>query len=557
MSIARALAVLGAGLGGMSAGERQAIEDQRRREREDEDAAFRKETRDRQRTEWTRADQEYADRQAEKQAMRTAGAPVEVKPELAPDQQGPQGFVVNGQTFGDPTKARTVADAANAPSARLGRMALASRDPLRGVELQAAASQAELTAMQMQQARAAQEAQEWDRKLYDSLVGSPSKIADPGSITAFMTASAADGMDGSSKWAHKVEGDKLTIYPVGPDGTALNTGFTIPNTLEGRIELAARLSKGTPISAKLADIRAQQKAAAEAADKKADNARLDKQQAEQERHNKAVEGIQSTEASTRAAAVGKKDGLFERMDEADKVQYQSLAKRAESIDAAITKAQAEGMWNEESPNAKLLRQQQAAIGVQMRGVLSRYRDDGAAADPLGLRKPTGKAGAPASAPSAASSPDQAARDAEAGKLIIASELGGDLTKAEAYAKDLEAKADKEQSVKGKSIYRSEAARVRAGIVAMSQAKAQPKRGMAAVAAPPPIVPAAEPPAPAAAPVSRENQIAQIEAALAVDDRIKQGGLGGIAMRAIQERAMPLGMVERKDLERKLASLRGN
>ena len=89
MSIARALAVLGAGLGGMSAGERQAIEDQRRRQREDEDAAFRKETRDRQRTEWTRADQEYADRQAEKQAMRTAGAPVEVKPELAPDQQGP------------------------------------------------------------------------------------------------------------------------------------------------------------------------------------------------------------------------------------------------------------------------------------------------------------------------------------------------------------------------------------------------------------------------------------------------------------------------------------
>ena len=305
MSIARALAVLGAGLGGMSAGERQAIEDQRRRQREDEDAAFRKETRDRQRTEWTRADQEYADRQAEKQAMRTAGASVEVKPELAPDQQGPQGFVVNGQTFGDPAKARTVADAANAPSARLGRMALASRDPLRGVELQAAASQAELTAMQMQQARAAQEAQEWDRKLYDSLVGSPSKIADPGSITAFMTASAADGMDGSSKWAHKVEGDKLTIYPVGPDGTALNNGFTIPNTLEGRIELASRLSKGTPISAKLADIRAQQKQADDRADKQADNARADRQQSATERYQQGMLDVQRGELALRRDAANR------------------------------------------------------------------------------------------------------------------------------------------------------------------------------------------------------------------------------------------------------------
>ena len=99
--------------------------------------------------------------------------------------------------------------------------------------------------------------------------------------------------------------------------------------------------------------------------------------------------------------------------------------------------------------------------------------------------------------------------------------------------------------------------MRAGIVAMSQAKAQPKRGMAAVAAPPPIVPAAAQPAPSAAPVSRDSQIAQIEAALAVDDRLKQGGLGGIGMRAIQERALPLGMAERRDLERKLASLRGN
>lgn len=294
MSIARALAILGAGASGLGAGEEQA----RQRLRQQEDDAFRKEQRDRQRTQWQRDDEAYNEAKADKEAERQAMAPTVVQPDLAPDQMGPAGFNAGGKTFGTPEQADAAAKQYNSPAAGMRRAAGAVRNPSRAADLQGRADQAELGAMNLDAAKQAQEAQRWDRSLYEA-----ARAADPKALTDFMTASKADGLDGNSKWTHKVDGDKLSIYPVGPDGTALSQGFTIPNTPAGRLELVAQLSKATPITAKLADLRAQQKAAADAEDKKADNARADRAQAATERYQQGMLGVHQAELGIKRDAL--------------------------------------------------------------------------------------------------------------------------------------------------------------------------------------------------------------------------------------------------------------
>lgn len=286
MGIAQALSILGAGLGGLSAGEESA----RRLQRLEDEDAFRRESRQRTRTQWQRDDAAYNEAQADKEAERQAMAPTVVQPDLAPDQMGPAGFNAGGKTFGTPEQADAAAKQYNAPAAGMRRAAGAVRNPTRAADLQGRADQAELGAMNLDAAKQAQEAQRWDRSLDEA-----ARAADPKALTDFMTASKADGLDGNSKWAHKVDGANLSVYPVGPDGTALSQGFTIPNTPAGRLELVAQLSKATPITAKLADLRAQQKAAADAEDKKADNARADRTQAATERYQQGMLGVHQAE----------------------------------------------------------------------------------------------------------------------------------------------------------------------------------------------------------------------------------------------------------------------
>lgn len=62
---------------------------------------------------------------------------------------------------------------------------------------------------------------------------------------------------------------------------------------------------------------------------------------------------------------------------------------------------------------------------------------------------------------------------------------------------------------------------------------------------------------AAAPSKKSSteRAKEIEAQLAVDTKIKEGGLFGIGGRAISERAVPLGIGARRDLERELEKLR--
>ena len=75
----------------------------------------------------------------------------------------------------------------------------------------------------------------------------------------------------------------------------------------------------------------------------------------------------------------------------------------------------------------------------------------------------------------------------------------------------------------------------------------------------PAAPRTQAPAPQAAPAPRFDPAArarEIQAALAVDDSIKSGGLSGMGGRAIQAGTLPLGMGARRDLELELRQLTG-
>lgn len=295
MSISRALAILGAGASGYQGGQEQA----RQRSRQEEDDAFRREQRDRQRTDWQRKDQEYERQQADQAAERAAMAPTEMKPELAPDQQGPQAFQVAGKTIADPAAAEAATSAYNAPQARMRRAAGAVKDPMRAADLQGRANTIETGDMQLQQAREAAASAAFDREL----VGSVQKSGWQG-LADFMSKSKADGMGGQSKFAVKVEGGNATIYPVGPDGTAMGQGMTLPDTEEGKAKATFLLSQKTTPAQKLEHFRTDRNDTERRDDKNADNKRADAAEERRGKHEDRMyqATLRQTAAAERAAA---------------------------------------------------------------------------------------------------------------------------------------------------------------------------------------------------------------------------------------------------------------
>ena len=273
MSIATALSILGAGLGGYSAG----TEQNRQRTRQDEDDAFRREQRERQKIGWQRDDDDYAKRQAQEQAdLTAAAAPVPKAAATRPDtmddrdvgQPGEQSFgiQVGQQVVPDQAAADTAVQQAMTPQARMARVAGVQRDPMRAAQIQQQAGAAELQQGQMQAQRRQQAVQVFDD-------GIRKAAGTWGGLTAFLNDSKADGADGATKFAVKKAGGKVTLFPVGPDGTALGQGSTFTDDEQGRAQAAFLFARGTTPEMKLKHIRDEANAASLRDDREADNKR--------------------------------------------------------------------------------------------------------------------------------------------------------------------------------------------------------------------------------------------------------------------------------------------
>ena len=105
----------------------------------------------------------------------------------------------------------------------------------------------------------------------------------------------------------------------------------------------------------------------------------------------------------------RKQTLFDndaKVPEVVKKSYASLETAAKAMDAAIYKAQADGLFRPEDPGAQRLMADRAAVSLKMANLLKPYMPDGtpgAAPDPLGFNK------AGVAAPAAAATPVSAAR----------------------------------------------------------------------------------------------------------------------------------------------------
>lgn len=296
MSIARALAILGAGASGYQGGQEQA----RQRSRQEEDDAFRREQRDRQRTDWQRSDEKYAREKADMEAERKNMAPVEGNPVFptGDDEGNAMPMTPDMQRF---TVAGTpgVLDAAgvaaqNTPESRIRRAAAGAPDPARAAALNSQANASETGSLQLDQAKQTAVQQAWKRKAGAMIVGSQSWDA----ATKFMTESKADGLDGTTKWEWEESPDKKTVmlFSVDKDGKR-SKGQPFENNDMGRMKLFTLLDTSTPIEAKMKDQLAED-------NRVRDDSRSDKAEERRGKHEDRMfeQAQRQTAAAERAAA---------------------------------------------------------------------------------------------------------------------------------------------------------------------------------------------------------------------------------------------------------------
>lgn len=187
-----------------------------------------------------------------------------------------------------------------------------------------------------------------------------------------------------------------------------------------------------------------------------------------------IEVVNATEdARARSGAYDRTSAAVSKLPPGVKAELDALDKRDEQINAAMVRAQADGMWDpDKNPSQKQLQTQLAANRMRRSQIIQPYLEGGGgAADPLGLR------GAKPAGGMQPTTGEQGARDVEAGKLMIRSEYGGDVDKARAALAQIEAEAAKATG-EGRAIMLGEANRLRMGIEAYGNGgnKAKPGEG---------------------------------------------------------------------------------
>lgn len=386
MSIATAIGVLGAAMGGYAKGRQQYLD----RESDEKD-------REQLRQERALRIAELQQQQTDRQAVRDAGQDVAVTDgNHGPMPEG-QTFRVAGQGFGSLEDAQKAAAAANTPAAKRRRVlsVIEAQDPVRAATTRATLAQSDevekLTAAQ-QFARAA--------------AGS---FLNGGGWSGFAKFATDQYQDDNLYEAQEDGKGGATIVQKSADGKEIGRmTFASPHD-------AVAYAVGQADPSRWVSYKQQEAAlASQAADRQADREYRRDVLNETKRNNMAVEGLSGERISAAGARGSDADGL--KLPQAVKLRHDAIAKQLETINSAVTKAQAEGMWDPNSPNAKDLMTRQAALQLQSRQLLEPYLSGGVgAADPLGVRKPpTG----------AAPAVSQAVRDRDASAIRF-QEAGGD------------------------------------------------------------------------------------------------------------------------------------
>ena len=206
-----------------------------------------------------------------------------------------------------------------------------------------------------------------------------------------MTDTGAFGLAGAKFDAEpSADGKTMAFYKTGPDGKR-SLFNSVSNDRDGELKIIQSMLK-VPAD-KLVDwhLDAQKRAI--------DTEHWDKTFKQSQDQFNVTKGLQQQQIGLSAGHLKlaqaddlRKQTLFDneaKVPEVVKKSYASLDTAAKAMDAAIYKAQADGLFRPEDPGAQRLMADRAAVSLKMANLLKPYMPDatpGAAPDPLGFNK---------------------------------------------------------------------------------------------------------------------------------------------------------------------------
>jgi hypothetical protein len=335
-----------------------------------------------------RADRARTD--AERQALIDAGQPVqaEVANDVQKDDDGNYmpavpAYRAGGQRYDSMAEASGAASAANAPDAVAQRQSAALRGigkPLEAAQLEAATTSVKAGKFQLEKGQ-----EEWLDQKWDKAIGSVGSVADGAEIlTSLLGRKVTTAMS--------EDGKKVQFMAEGPNGQMVKMGTEFSSDAKGLQQFIMAHSKTMTAAQKIGGIQAIE-SFEESKRQFLENKRLvEKRLNEDERHNRATEGHQ-------AATLGVAQGTLQLAKDkrADDLEADPLRKlpgpvkaaltgydaALKGIDAAMSKAQAEGQWDPQSPGAKELIARQRDYQHKREQLLKPHLKDAGGAYPFG------------------------------------------------------------------------------------------------------------------------------------------------------------------------------
>lgn len=408
-------------LAGMGAGYIKAKDKALEQERQAKDDAWKEEQRGRQRSEWQAADKLNAD-------LKDAAAPVQiqegsggfVKPDTMdnrdvglPENAGQpsaglmQGqFKVADQSFADRAAADKAAGDANSTTGIAARTAAAYRangkvSEAMGMENAVMEQKAKKLGLEVAELKFADD--QFNRQLGETFANSPDWTQAAAQVLTKTQVGSLAGVNVQA--VPSQDGKKVEFVGQGQDGKQ-KVLATFDNSDAGKAQFLQRVMRA-PVETKIGWIveEAKEKQAQANADRafdlQKDQFDLNKRETENNmQYRNRMLAIQQAQEG-RASAQHRATMEDAKIPPAVKLNAQALAEQIKSVDAALNKSMAEGMFDPANPGSQKLQEQRAALSIQYRRLLDPYipAAKGATADPLGL-----SSSEPAAAPAAPAGP---------------------------------------------------------------------------------------------------------------------------------------------------------
>ena len=301
-----------------------------------------------------------------------------------------QTFAVNSVAYPDKVsmqKAQTEHDAPDARNDRIAAAYAATGRPMEATQMQTAVRQGKAADVQWKAAQAQEARDVFNATAMDTFrrLGTF-----PGAVK-LMTDTDALGLAGVKFEAEpSANGKTMRFYRTEPDGKRSFVD-SVDNDRKGELDLIRSMLKVSPEKMVEWHVDAQKRAI--------DAERWEKNFKQLQDQFNTTKGLQQQQIGISGGHLKlaqsddlRKQTLFDneaKVPEVVKKSYASLDTAAKAMDAAIYKAQADGLFRPEDPGAQRLMADRAAVSLKMANLLRPYMPDstpGAVPDPLGFNK---------------------------------------------------------------------------------------------------------------------------------------------------------------------------